>query len=129
MAAGPPGPYQIKAAISALHVGAKQARETDWLQIVMLYDSLLQFEPSPVVELNRGVALAEMGQLDQALQVFEALAPDLQKYQPFHAATAEYFGQANRIPEALHAYDRAIELAGNSADRQYLQAQKRRLVQ
>lgn len=128
MVAGEPGPYQIKAAISCLHGAAQKAQDTDWAQIVMLYDSLLRFEPSPVVELNRAVALAEVGQVTAALADIERLATELPTYQPFHAALARYAGQLGDFDAALVAYDRAIELAGNNADRHYLKAQKHRLV-
>ena len=111
-----PGPYQIKAAIAACHVGAPP----DWPQIATLYDSLARYEPTPVVHLNRAVAVAETGALTQALALLAALAPALADYQPFHAAMGEYLTRAASFDAARVAYDRAIALAASSADAAYL---------
>lgn len=128
IALGRAGPYQVKAAISALHVSAPDQDSTDWAQILLLYDRLLQFEPSPVVRLNRAVVLAESGALDQALREFDDLSDELKTYQPFHAAQAQFRARAGQIDGARQAYRRAIELAGNQADRDYLIGQKQRLL-
>ena len=112
-----PGPYQIKAAIASCQV---QADGPDWPQIAALYARLLQVEPTPVVALNHAVAIAETGQLHQALAIFRSLADGLPTYQPFHAACAEYLGRAGRIDQAVAAYDRAIDLALTSADAAFL---------
>ena len=93
MARSTPGPYQIKAAIAACHV---QGDAPDWPQIALLYASLLRMEPTPVVQLNRAVALAEAGQLDAALSILSALAGPLTDYQPFHAARAEYLARSGQ---------------------------------
>jgi RNA polymerase sigma-70 factor (ECF subfamily) len=111
------GPFQIKAAISALHV---QSEPPDWRQIVLLYDSLLRMEPTPVVQLNRAVALAEAGAIEDGLRVLETLAPGLDTYQPFHAAHAELLSRCGRTQAALAAYDRAIDLASNPSDAIFL---------
>jgi RNA polymerase sigma factor (sigma-70 family) len=111
------GPFQIKAAISALHV---QSEPPDWRQIVLLYDSLLRMEPTPVVQLNRAVALAEAGAIEAGLRVLEALAQVLDTYQPFHAAHAELLSRCGRTQAALAAYDRAIDLASNPSDAVFL---------
>ena len=113
-----PGPYQIKAAISACHC---QPKGSDWAQIVLLYDSLLRIEPTPVVQLSRAVALAEAGWPDVALRVLDALQPQLRDYQPYHAANADLLARADKTSEALVAYDRAIKLATSAADIAYLQ--------
>lgn len=123
-----PGPFQIKAAISALHGAANSAGETDWLQILLLYDRLLELEPTPVVRLNRTVALAETGALDRALAEIDALAPELATYQPHAAAEAAFLARAGRREAALKAYDRAISLTGNRADRAFLTRRRRALL-
>ncbi len=129
MALGQVGPYQIKAAISALHVATVRAEGTDWKQIFLLYDSLLNFEPTPVVYLNRAVALAETGDIPRALEEFVRLSDDLDSYQPFHAARAEYLIRFGRdVSGALKAYDRAIELTGNTADQAFLVARRDRNI-
>ncbi len=107
------GPFQVKAAIAALHA---QSEPPDWPQIVLLYDSLLRMEPTPVVQLNRAVALAEAGALEAGLRVLEALGPELDAYQPFHAAWAELLSRSGRMAAAVAAYDRAIDLASNPSD-------------
>lgn len=122
-----PGPFQVKAAISALHGAAKSAGETDWLQILLLYDRLLEFEPTPVVRLNRAVALAETGALARALDEIAALAPMLSGYQPLAATEAALLARAGRRDAALAAYDRAIALTGNRADRDFLTRRRRAL--
>ena len=111
-----PGPYQIKAAIAACHVG----QTPDWPQIAALYDSLTQHEPTPVVHLNRAVALAETGALTEALGLLHSLSAALQDYQPYHAALAEYLTRAESFGLARAAYARAIALAASSADAAYL---------
>ena len=112
-----PGPYQIKAAIAACHV---QGSAPDWPQIALLYDSLLRLEPTPVVHLNRAVALAETGALQPALALLTGLAAVLDGYQPFHAARAEYLTRAGDLIAARAAYDRAIALAATPADAVFL---------
>ncbi|MDW5317383.1 RNA polymerase sigma factor [Rhizobium sp. PL01] len=111
------GPFQIKAAIAGLHV---QSEPPDWRQIVLLYDSLLRMEPTPVVQLNRAVALAEAGAIEAGLRVLESLAPVLTAYQPFHAAHAELLSRIGQHRAALAAYDRAIDLASNPSDAIFL---------
>lgn len=114
-----PGPFQIKAAIAALHLAA-DPDVTDWRQIVLLYDSLLRMEPSPVVQLNRAVALAEAGWPEAALRDIETLLPSLTAYQPLHAARADLLARLGRTSESLLAFDHAIALAPNSADAAFL---------
>lgn len=117
MARRTPGPYQIKAAIAACHV---QAERSDWPQIALLYDELWRLEPTPVVRLNRAVALAETGLFDLALQETGMVAGELDQYQPFHAAHADLLARTGQTAPALLAYARAIELSGSEADRNWL---------
>ena len=125
MARGAPGPYQIKAAIAACHVVGERA---DWAQIVLLYDRLLELEPTPVVALNRAVALAEVGAVDLALQELNALAAELEQYQPFYAALAEILCRKRDFGGALAAYDRAIAMAANPQDAAFLTARRMRIL-
>lgn len=113
-----PGPFQIKAAIAALHT----ADTTDWPQIAALYARLHQFEPTPVVALNHAVALAESGQSDRALTIVTAIAPALADYQPFHAVRADLFARTGQPDLARAAYATAIRLAASDADRSFLQS-------
>jgi predicted RNA polymerase sigma factor len=113
------GPFQIKAAIAALHT---VPAVPDWPQIAALYARLHDFEPTPVVALNHAVALAESGHPGPALARVESLAGDLDDYQPFHAARADLLARAGHMPEARAAYATAIHLATSDADRSFLQA-------
>jgi RNA polymerase sigma factor (sigma-70 family) len=124
MARHAPGPFQIKAAIAALHVQPEPGGGTDWRQIALLYDSLLRMEPTPVVRLNRAVALAESGVLPAALREIEALGAALDDYPQFHAARADLLRRLARGPESDAAYDRAIALAPTSADAAFLRARR-----
>lgn len=119
-----PGPFQIQAAISALHVQADHDDKIDWPQILLLYDRLLHLAPSPVVALNRAVALAETGRLARARQDLAALADPLADYQPFHAASAELARRAGEIETARKAYERAMTLSRSPAERDWLRDQR-----
>jgi RNA polymerase sigma-70 factor, ECF subfamily len=121
---GAPGPFQIKAAISILHLGAVSADATDWPQIILLYDALLRHEPTPVVRLNRAAALAGAGALAEAEQELAALGGELGQYQPYHAACADILARLGRAPEAAAAYHRAINLAGTEAERAFLRMRR-----
>ena len=123
-----PGPFQMQAAISALHVQAATPEDVDWPQICLLYDRLLALSPSPVVQLNRAVALAEAGALDRARREISALEAVLSSYQPFHAAKAELAQRAGDTDAAMLAYDRAIELSGSQAEKDWLKARRDRIV-
>jgi RNA polymerase sigma-70 factor (ECF subfamily) len=114
-----PGPFQIKAAIAALHAQAEPGA-TDWRQIALLYDSLWRMEPTPVVRLNRAVALAEAGATEAALREIDALAASLDNYPPFHAARAEMLRRSGRAAESAAAFARAIALAPTPADAAFL---------
>ncbi|MFL6022541.1 MAG: RNA polymerase sigma factor [Marmoricola sp.] len=113
-----PGPFQVQAAINAVHTDALDASMTDWSQIVRLYDQLLVLTPSPIVELNRAVALAELDGPEVALAVVDRL--DLAGYHPFHVTRAELLRRTGRNEEARAAYDAALELTENEAERAHL---------
>lgn len=121
---GRPGPFQIKAAIAACHC---EADEPDWPQIAALYDSLLVLEPTPVVRLNRAVAIAETGATASALRLLNGLAGELQDYQSYHAAAAELFARLEMADKATQAYGRAIALSTNDADIKFLECRLLRL--
>ena len=113
-----PGPYQIQAAINAVHSDAPTGADTDWEQILRLYDQLLAFAPTPVVRLNRAVALAEVDGPAAALAAVDEL--DLGGYHLFHATRADLLRRAGRDAEAAEAYAAALALAGNAAERRFL---------
>ncbi|WP_285724471.1 RNA polymerase sigma factor [Psychromicrobium xiongbiense] len=115
-----PAPYQILAAINAVHTSARTMGDTDWCQIVALYDQLAHLDPSPVVALNRGIAVAELDGPSVGLALIEPLSTELADYHPYHAARADLLRRAGREREARAAYDAAIGLAGNSAEVAYL---------
>jgi RNA polymerase sigma-70 factor, ECF subfamily len=116
---GQPGPYQIQAAINAVHSDAAAAADTDWGQILQLYDQLMSVAPSPVVALNRAVVVAEVTGADQALADTEGL--DLDGYYLFHAIRAGLLRRLGRTAEAAAAYEAAIARADNAAERDFLQ--------
>jgi RNA polymerase sigma-70 factor (ECF subfamily) len=115
-----PGRYQLQAAINAVHTDAQSARETDWSQIVALYDRMVVLDPSPIVRLNRAVAVAELDGPDLALAEIDRLAEPLTGYHAFHAARADLLRRMGRLGESRASYDRAILLAANPAERAYL---------
>ncbi len=115
-----PGRYQLLAAINAVHTDAPDARDTDWSQVVALYDQLVRLDPSPIVVLNRAIAVAELDGPQVALAQVDALSQALGDYHAFHATRADLLRRLGRSSDARQAYDRAIELAGNSAETAYL---------
>jgi RNA polymerase sigma-70 factor (ECF subfamily) len=121
-----PGSYQIQAAIAAVHSDASTAAATDWGQIVQLYDQLLALNPTPVVALNRAVAVAELAGPGPALAQVEAL--DLASYHLFHVTRADLLERLGRSEEAGAAYRRAIELTANDAERALLETRLAALV-
>ncbi|MDZ4312684.1 MAG: DUF6596 domain-containing protein [Cypionkella sp.] len=120
-----PGPMQLKAAIAASHI---LPPTPDWPQIEALYARLLELEPTPVIALNRAVALAEIGQPEQALRRLKALAKPLANYQPYHAALAHVLALTANHPAAYAAYTRAIALAANLADAAFLAERRKNLL-
>jgi RNA polymerase sigma-70 factor (ECF subfamily) len=122
-----PGPFQIQAAIAAVHADAPDARSTDWSQIVALYDQLHEVSPTAVVQLNRSVALAELRGIPAGLDALASIAsPQLQDYQPYHATRADLLARAGDYDDARAAYDRAIALTTNPTERAFLQRQRNR---
>ncbi len=121
-----PGPYQIQAAINAVHSSASTAAATDWSQIVQLYDQLLALTPTPVVALNRAVAVAELDGPGQALAQVDDL--DLDGYYLFHAVRADLLRRLGRAAEAVRAYDEAIARTDNAAERDFLARRRQALA-
>jgi RNA polymerase sigma-70 factor (ECF subfamily) len=117
---GPPGRYVLQAAIAVEHVGARTAADTRWERIVALYDRLAALTPDPVVELNRAAAIAQTGDVAGGLARINALAPALDGYHYFHAARADLLRRLGARDAAAEAYARALELAGNAAERSFL---------
>lgn len=118
-----PGPFQLQAAIQAVHTDADSFDCTDWRQILDLYDHLLAAMPSPVVAMNRAIALGEVDGPEAALIALDEVAPDLDHYHLLHAARGAALGRLGRRPAARLAYLRAAELATTSADREFLARQ------
>ena len=118
-----PGPHQLQAAIAALHVDSARTDETDWEQIAQLYAMLARFEPSPVIELNRAVAVAFASDPQAGLELLRPLLgqPAMESYQPLHAAHAELLRRTGDHAGALRAYTRAIELSTNAVERAELE--------
>jgi RNA polymerase sigma-70 factor (ECF subfamily) len=114
-----PGPYQVQAAINAVHSDAPTAADTDWRQILQLYDQLMALTPTPVIALNRAVALAEVEGPEAALRVLEGLR--LENYHLYHSIRADLLRRLGRTAEAALAYDAAIALTANEAERVFLE--------
>ncbi len=125
LAAGRPGPYQIQAAINAVHTDAPTAADTDWGQIATLYDQLQAVTPSPFVELNRAVAIAELDGPDLALTLVDRL--DMTAYHAWHATRADLLRRLGRSAEARAAYDAAIAATENAAEIAYLARRRAQL--
>ncbi|HWA53557.1 MAG TPA: RNA polymerase sigma factor [Solirubrobacterales bacterium] len=119
-AAGPAGPYTVQAQIAATHGEAASAGETDWDRIIRLYASLAELNPSPVIELNRAVAVAMRDGAEEGLALIEAIE-GLDGYHPRHAARADLLRRLGRNVEAEAAYKRALELAGNPVERRHIE--------
>ncbi|KJK43772.1 RNA polymerase subunit sigma-24 [Lentzea aerocolonigenes] len=115
-----PGRYQILAAINAVHTSARDMRDTDWSQVLALYDQLVRVDPSPVVALNRAIAVAELDGPEVALATVDRLEEQLTGYHAFHATRADLLRRLGRSQESRAAYDKAVELAGNTAETAYL---------
>jgi RNA polymerase sigma-70 factor (ECF subfamily) len=117
-----PGPYQIQAAINAVHSDAADANDTEWHQVLALYDQLLALTPTPIVALNRAVALSEVQGPAPALEVVESLKLD--RYHLFHAVRADLLSQLGRYEEAAAAYDTAIARTQNTPERRLLERRR-----
>jgi RNA polymerase sigma-70 factor, ECF subfamily len=120
-----PGPFQIQAAIAAVHADAATSAETDWSQIVALYDQLQSLRPNAVVTVNRAVAVAELEGPEAGLVALGVVDREqVDRYQPYHAARADLLVRTGRTAEALAAYDRALELTTNPTERAFLSVQR-----
>ncbi|HEX6758432.1 MAG TPA: RNA polymerase sigma factor [Propionibacteriaceae bacterium] len=115
-----PGPYQVQAAIAALHARAPRPEDTDWPQIATLYRGLKAMWPTPVIELNRAVAVAMADGPDAGLALMDPLVDELDRYHLFHAARADLLRRSGRTSEAKLAYRRALDLVTNPVERKYL---------
>jgi RNA polymerase sigma-70 factor, ECF subfamily len=123
-----PGRYQILAAINAVHTSATDVRDTDWSQIVALYDQLFLLDPSPIVALNRAIAVAELDGPHVALATVDRLEDALGEYHAYHATRADLLRRLGRRQTSRAAYDTAIELAGNTAEIAYLKRRRDQLT-
>jgi RNA polymerase sigma-70 factor (ECF subfamily) len=115
-----PGRYQILAAINAVHTSARTIRDTDWSQVVALYDQLVRIDPSPIIALNRAIAVAELDGPEVALAAVDRLEDTLARYHAYHATRADLLRRLGRSQESRVAYDTAIALGGNIAETAYL---------
>ena len=122
---GRPGPYQLQAAVNAVHADAARAEQTDWRQILALYDLHLSIAPSPIVALHRAVAVAEVDGPATALGIVDGL--DLESHHMYHAIRADLLRRLGRDVDAAAAYDAAIERSGNAAERAFLDGRRRAL--
>jgi RNA polymerase sigma-70 factor, ECF subfamily len=123
-----PGRYQILAAINAVHTSASRPRDTDWSQVVALYDQLVRTDSSPIVALNRAIAIAELDGPQVALAIIDPLEHRLAGYHAFHATRADLLRRLGRSRESVAEYDKAIELAGNTAETAYLTSRRDELA-
>ncbi|MGH8939216.1 MAG: RNA polymerase sigma factor, partial [Actinomycetes bacterium] len=115
-----PGRYQILAAINAVHTCARDVRDTDWSQVLALYDQLVRLDPSPIIALNRAIAVAELDGPEVALAAVDRLEDRLAGYHAYHATRADLLRRLGRSQKSRAAYDKAIQLAGNTAETAYL---------
>jgi RNA polymerase sigma-70 factor (ECF subfamily) len=122
----PPGRYQLLAAINAVHTDAREARDTDWSQVAALYDRLVRLDPSPIVRLNRAVAIAELDGPEVALAEVDRLP--LEGYHAWHATRADLLRRLGRAAEARAAYDAAIASTGNAAEQAWLARRRDQLA-
>ena len=125
LAINQPGPYQLQAAVNAVHADAARAEDTDWRQILALYDLHMTIAPSPIVALHRAVALAEVEGPTAALAIVDGLA--LESHHLYHAIRADLLRRLGRHDEAAVAYDAAIARTGNAAERAFLEQRRRAL--
>ncbi len=128
LALNDPGPYQVQAAISALHAESPTAESTDWHQIAALYKTLAKMTPSLVVEVNRAVAVAMAEGPLEGLKILDGLEERPEEYYPFHVARADLLRRSNQLEASIEAYERAIALCGNPAEHAYLQRRLGQLI-
>ncbi|HEY4990698.1 MAG TPA: DUF6596 domain-containing protein [Nakamurella sp.] len=115
-----PGRYQILAAINAVHTSARDVRDTDWPQVLALYDQLVRLDPSPIIAVNRAIAVAELDGPEVALAAVDRLEDTLAGYHAYHATRADLLRRLGCTQKSRAAYDKAIQLAGNTAETAYL---------
>lgn len=115
-----PGRYQILAAINCVHTSARQAGDTDWSQVIALYNQLIRLDPSPIIALNRAIAVGELDGAEVALAIVDGLEGELSGYHAYHATRADLLRRLGRRQESRAAYGKAMELAGNTAETLYL---------
>jgi RNA polymerase sigma-70 factor, ECF subfamily len=118
---GRAGPYQVQAAIAAVHARASRREDTDWPQIALLYERLAALQPSPVIALNRAVAVAMAESPARGLELMEPLAATLDRYHLFHSARADLLRRLDRREDSAAAYRRALELTENAVERRFLE--------
>jgi RNA polymerase sigma-70 factor (ECF subfamily) len=123
-----PGRYQIIAAINAVHTSARDMRATDWSQVLALYDQLIRLDPSPIIALNRAIAVAELDGPDVALAAVDRLEKPLAGYHAYHATRADLLRRLGRTRQSRAAYNKAIDLAGNTAETAYLTRRREQLL-
>jgi RNA polymerase sigma-70 factor (ECF subfamily) len=123
-----PGRYQLLAAINAVHTSAREARDTDWSQIVALYDQLATIDPSPIVALNRAVAVSELDSPEAGLALMDRLETALAGYHAYQATRAELLRRIGRRADSRAAYDRGIALTGNTAEAAHLARRRDQLA-
>jgi RNA polymerase sigma-70 factor (ECF subfamily) len=121
------GPYTVQAAIAAEHCRAARAEDTDWARIASLYGTLARLDPSPVVQLNRAVAVAMVEGPHAGLALIEAIAPDLLQHHLLHAARADFLRRLGSFDEAASSYARALDLVGNEPERRFLERRLRQV--
>jgi RNA polymerase sigma-70 factor (ECF subfamily) len=121
-----PGPYQIQAAINAVHTDAATAKDTDWHQVVQLYDQLMHVAPSPVVAMNRAIAVAELDGPEVGLAALDGLPLD--QYQPYHSTRADLLRRAGRTSDAIAEYETALAITTNEAERRFLSLRLAELI-
>ena len=129
MAQGKPGPYQIQASISALHAEAPSWEKTDWPQIIELYHILYRHAPSPIIHLNRIIAISHLGSYDEAYREIKRLEKALSSYQPYYAAKADIAVKLNHVQDAIESYGKAIKMSRNGAERDFLIQQRSNLME
>ncbi len=125
---GRPGPYQVQAAISALHTEAPTAAETDWREIAALYSVLVEMTPTPVVRLNAAVAIGMATDADTGLRLIDGLEDELAAYPPRQAARADLLRRVGRFGEAIEAYEQASAMTSSGAERAYLDRRRQECV-
>jgi RNA polymerase sigma-70 factor (ECF subfamily) len=122
-----PGRYQILAAINAVPTSARDVPDTDWSQVVALYNQLVRLDPSPIIALNRAITVVELDGPEVALAAIDRLEDALAGHHAYHATRADLLRRLGRSQKARAAYDKAIELAGNTADTAYLKRRRHQL--